>query len=117
MDTKSVIIGAAIATALVVGSGIGVSLATPQDAKTKLRELAPTIATHRIELSIDDLGVVRAAFHQHGVLTADAVAAGITAPGWVVDGVACNAAVLNPVSSQCPLLPADVAKIPFSFQP
>lgn len=108
-DVKAFVLGAALG-----GGSIG--LAAVEDAKTKIRELAPNVATHRVDIVVNDDGSVIADIHQHGVLTADAIAAGAVRQSWVVEDVACNAVpVLNAVNNQCPV--SDTRNIPEAFKP
>lgn len=111
MDSKSIILGMAIGAG--IGGG-GATLAASADAIAKFRELVPGVATHRVDLSVDETGAVRASIAQHGVLTADAKAAGLAEPAWTLDGIACAPDTVAVVLQRCPLV--DDGKVPQAFK-
>ncbi len=96
MDSKSIILGMAIGAG--VGGG-GATLAAAGDAAAKLRELAPDVATHRIDLATADDGSITAAVHQHGVLTTEAKEAGVERPSWVLTATCSPDAMVRALAS------------------
>lgn len=110
MEPKT--LAAFLAGAVLAGSTA--TIAGIDDAKQSIRALAPDVAVHRVDLTVLDDGSVVASIHQHGVLTADAAAAGAQSPGWVVDNVACGAGVVAAIQQQCPIV--DESKVPVAFK-